>query len=201
MSTTKSERTTQYILETVAPVFNKHGFVGTSMSDLTEATGLTKGALYGNFKGGKEQLALEVFNFTVRKIMWKMADQVNAKTTAREKLFAITEFYRNYYQRYMEHMGGCAILNMGVDANHLNPALFERVKAVISKLKQNLATILQAGIDSGEFRQDLDADQIGSRLFAMIQGGIFLTNTFQEPSHLFDMMNQIDQMVERDFMN
>ncbi len=48
--TTKSDRTKQFILEKVAPVFNKNGYFGTSMSDITEATGLTKGAIYGNFK-------------------------------------------------------------------------------------------------------------------------------------------------------
>jgi len=53
---TKAERTSAFIIERVAPVFNKHGYIGTSMSDLTEATGLTKGALYGNFEN-KEALA------------------------------------------------------------------------------------------------------------------------------------------------
>ena len=60
--TTKAERTTAFIIETVAPIFNKHGYIGTSMSDLTEATGLTKGALYGNFEN-KEALALAAFEY------------------------------------------------------------------------------------------------------------------------------------------
>jgi hypothetical protein len=38
---TKAERTTAYIIETVAPIFNRYGYVGTSMSHLTDATGLT----------------------------------------------------------------------------------------------------------------------------------------------------------------
>lgn len=46
----KSERTRQFIIEKVAPIFNRKGYAGTSLSDLTEATGLTKGAIYGNFK-------------------------------------------------------------------------------------------------------------------------------------------------------
>ena len=46
----KSEKTTKYIIETVAPIFNQKGYAVASMSDLTAATGLTKGAIYGNFK-------------------------------------------------------------------------------------------------------------------------------------------------------
>ena len=54
----KSEKTTKYIIETVAPIFNRKGYAATSMSDLTAATGLTKGAIYGNFKN-KEELAIK----------------------------------------------------------------------------------------------------------------------------------------------
>lgn len=195
---TKSERTTQYILETVAPVFNRHGYVGTSMSELTDATGLTKGAIYGNFKGGKEELAVEVFNFTVRRVMWKMAESINAQTTAIAKLHAITAFYRGNYMKQMNKFGGCPVLNTGVDAHHLSPALFARVKEVIGKLKHNLSLIVQGGIDSGEFRPDLDPNIVGSRIYAMIQGSIFLTSTLEEPIYLNDMMDQIDRMIETD---
>ncbi len=195
---TKSERTTKYILETVAPVFNKHGYVGTSLRDLELATGLTKGAIYGNFKGGKEELAIAVFNHTVRRIMWKMADEVNAQTSAVDKFKAITGFYRTRYARHMKDFGGCPILNSGVDAHFLSPALFERVKEVMGKLKANLAGVVQEGIDAGEFRQDLNPDIIGSRIYAMIQGSIFLTTTLNEPSYLLDMMDQIDRMVQKD---
>ena len=65
---TKAERTTAFIIKTVAPVFNKHGYVGTSMSDLTHATGLTKGALYGNFEN-KEALAVAAFEYNSNKLL------------------------------------------------------------------------------------------------------------------------------------
>ena len=42
----KSEKTTKYIIKTVAPIFNRKGYAATTMSDLTAATGLTKGAIY-----------------------------------------------------------------------------------------------------------------------------------------------------------
>ena len=60
----KAEQTTRFIISTVAPIFNKNGYYGTSMSDITAATGLTKGAIYGNFKN-KEDLAFAAFEFNV----------------------------------------------------------------------------------------------------------------------------------------
>jgi AcrR family transcriptional regulator len=41
----KSERTKQYIIEKTAPVFNEKGYAGTSLTDLENATGLTKGSI------------------------------------------------------------------------------------------------------------------------------------------------------------
>ena len=63
--TTKAQLTAQYIIETVAPIFNKNGYAATSLSDLTKATGLTKGAIYGNFKN-KEELAIIAFKYNVK---------------------------------------------------------------------------------------------------------------------------------------
>ena len=91
---TKAERTTAYIIETVAPIFNKLGYVGTSMSDLTEATGLTKGAIYGNFEN-KDSLALAAFEYNSKKLLSEIDDKLNSSGTSLEKLFVLTNFYRH----------------------------------------------------------------------------------------------------------
>ena len=40
---TKAEQTKAFIIERVAPIFNTKGYQGTSLADMTKATGLTKG--------------------------------------------------------------------------------------------------------------------------------------------------------------
>ena len=118
----KAERTTAYIIETVAPIFNRQGYIGTSMNDLTEATGLTKGAIYGNFEN-KEALALSAFEVTDSKILLEAIDeQLAAEGTALDKLFQLTKFYRNY-DVFTFKMGGCPILNVGIDAKYNNHLL------------------------------------------------------------------------------
>ena len=67
----KAELTKLHILETVAPIFNKNGYAATSMQDITKATGMTKGAIYGNFKN-KEELAISAFKFMVKKLLKRM---------------------------------------------------------------------------------------------------------------------------------
>jgi TetR/AcrR family transcriptional repressor of nem operon len=53
---TKGQQTRREIVEKAAPLFNKKGFEGTSLSDLMHATGLQKGGIYHHFSS-KEELA------------------------------------------------------------------------------------------------------------------------------------------------
>ena len=62
----KAEKTKSFIIEKTATLFNTKGFAGTSLNDITEATGLTKGSVYGNFKN-KDEVALAVFEFNTKK--------------------------------------------------------------------------------------------------------------------------------------
>jgi AcrR family transcriptional regulator len=63
----KSEQTKAFIIEKTAPIFNKKGYAGTSLSDMTEATNLTKGSIYGNF-ANKDEVALAAFDYNLGRV-------------------------------------------------------------------------------------------------------------------------------------
>ncbi|MGP8120008.1 MAG: TetR/AcrR family transcriptional regulator [Xanthobacteraceae bacterium] len=48
------------VIPLLAEVFRAHGYEGTTLSLISEATGLGKGSLYNFFPGGKEEMAAEV---------------------------------------------------------------------------------------------------------------------------------------------
>jgi len=196
---TKSEQTKQYILETVAPIFNKNGYAATSMSDITSATGLTKGAIYGNFKN-KEDLAIAAFKFMVKGLMKDIVKHLELSDSPLQKLFLISDFYRNYYQ-YSQKNGGCAVLNIGVDAKNQNTKLLQKVKEVIEKIQDQVANIIEEGIEIGEISADINAMQYAKRIDTMIQGSIFMAYTLDDEFYMKDTMNQIDQMIHNELKN
>ena len=193
---TKAELTSEYILEIAAPIFNKNGYAATSMRDITEATALTKGAIYGNFKN-KEELAIAAFRFTVKKLMKDIAKHLNLSDSPIQKLFLISDFYRNYYP-YSKKNGGCAVLNIGVDANNQNTLLLKKVKQVIEKIQDQVATIIEDGIEAGEISTNINAMQYAKRLDTMIQGAIFMAYTMDDELYIKDTMNQVDQMIHNE---
>ena len=192
----KAEITTQYILRTVAPIFNKNGYAATSMSDITKATGLTKGAIYGNFKN-KEELAIAAFRFTVKNLMKDIVKHLELSNSPLQKLFLISDFYRNYYP-YSKKNGGCPVLNIGVDANNQNTKLLQKVKEIIEKIQDQVAEIIEQGIEAGEISTEINAMQYAKRIDTMIQGAIFMTYTMDDEFYMKDTMNQIDQMIHNE---
>ena len=190
---TKSDETKAYILEKVAPIFNSKGYVGTSLSDLTEATGLTKGAIYCNFKN-KEDLAVKAFKYNVKMVLAPIAIELAKHENAIDKLYAVTNFYRSYYPIAKER-GGCPILNVGVDTNSVNPLLFKTVKEVSKRTMQSITDIIRLGISKKEIKADINVDEIASNIYCIIEGAIFMSFMNKEPKYMDNICDHIDQHI------
>lgn len=189
----QASNTSNFILQKVAPLFNRQGYAGTSLSDLTEATGLTKGAIYFNFKN-KEDLAVKSFLLNVKKVILPLAERLNANEHAVAKLRALTNYYRHYFETVAES-GGCPVLNVGSDANHTNPALFDAVKKVARRLESDLVRIIQTGIDRGGIKSGVNALVYGKNIYAMIEGSVFMAFLHDDKTYMESMMDLIDQMI------
>ncbi|WP_340198475.1 TetR/AcrR family transcriptional regulator [Ascidiimonas sp. W6] len=190
---TKAERTSTYIIETVAPIFNRKGYAATSLSDLTEATGLTKGAIYGNFKN-KEELAILAFNYNIEKLLTKITNRLEATSSPLQKLFVLTNFYR-FYADYTKDFGGCPVLNVGVDTKNQNVHLQERVQLVVVKLQKIIEDIITEGKVKAEIKPYINSERYSRQLFTMIEGAVFSATIMENTSYLKEMMDVIDKLI------
>lgn len=192
----KAERTTNFIIETVAPIFNKHGYVGTSMSDLTEATGLTKGALYGNFEN-KEALALSAFKHNRDLLLAAIDDRLNSPGSALEKLSNLTDFYKKY-DAFSSSMGGCPVLNVGVDAQHNNKLLAAASKETIKEIEGKIALVLETGLNNEELKIPVTPLQFAKQMFTMIQGAIAMAMVTHDRKYLLNTVAYLEILMKRE---
>ena len=139
-----SEQTRQLIIEKALPIFNKKGYHAASLSDITSATGITKGAIYGNFKN-KDEVALASFDRAVEIIMGTMGKLVREKKNAPDKLMAIVDYYAAYVNK-PPIPGGCPILNSSIEADDNLPFLRARVIRTIALIKDSLVKIINRGV-------------------------------------------------------
>lgn len=192
----KAQRTTTYIIETVAPIFNKLGYVGTSMSDLTEATGLTKGALYGNFEN-KEALALAAFEYNSKLLLAAIDQKLASPGTSLERLYALTDFYRQY-DVFSNEIGGCPVLNVGVDSKYNNPLLAAAVKETVRIIEGKIALVLEVGINQGELKIPVTPLQFAKQLYTMLQGAIAMNTISGDRKYLLNTIAYLDQLIVRE---
>lgn len=185
--------TADFILEKTAPIFNKQGYVGTSLSHLTKATGLTKGAIYCNFTN-KEDLALKAFKLNVSKAILPLFKLINEQENSLEKLYAITTYQRSYYD-LIQKRGGCPMVRVGVDAKFINPALFNTAKKISEKYLVGLIDIINEGIDNDEFNKSIDAYEHATLILSMIEGSTLLASTHNDEKFITNTMDFIDTVI------
>lgn len=169
----KAARTRKHILEKAAPLFNRKGYEGTSLADLEQVTGLTKGALYGNF-GDKEALAVEAFIYSTATLRGIVNERLKKFPTYKGKLSALLDFYSTYVIE-PPIAGGCPLLNTAVEADDNRLSIRPLVAREIMEVVKSITSLLKKGINAGEFQKDTNARELAYTFFCAIEGAIMFS--------------------------
>jgi len=191
--TPRSEETRQLIIEATAGIFNTKGYAGTSLTDLTEATKLTKGSIYGNFEN-KEEVALAVFDYTIDRRNKVIARALAHVNTNKEKLLAYLSVFGSTNSKAFV-AGGCPILNAGTEADDTFELLRKKVHKVIVDCKKELEGFLAAGITAKEFRKDVDPEKTALTLIALVEGAILLGKTTNKSAYLDMVLESARELI------
>lgn len=190
----RSEKTRQGIIEKTAVLFNKKGFAGTTLTDLTEATKLTKGSIYGNFLN-KEEVAMEVFRHNFKELATRIIAFVSKESTSVARLYAFTRFYRRDFD-FMKYMGGCPLMNTATDADDTNEAMRAEVAKAFEMVIGNIKKIIEEGIQNKEILPHVDPEKYGALFFTLMEGGILLSKTTNNKQYLYVACDRIDKIIE-----
>jgi AcrR family transcriptional regulator len=170
---TKAEKTRQHIIEQTAPVFNQNGFAGTSLTALQNATGLTKGSLYGHF-ADKEAMAVAAFEYSMLKVRSLIMERMAGLVSPREKLDALFSFFGEYVFS-PPIPGGCPLLNNGVEADDHHTSMKKTVSREIQKVTNFIAKLLEEGKRVNEFKKTFDSKELATICFSAIEGSIMIS--------------------------
>lgn len=185
--------TSEFILDKVAPIFNKQGYIGTSLTDITNATGLTKGAIYCNFTN-KEDLALKSFQLNINLAITPLFKLVANTQGSINKLYAITNYHRSYYD-LVKDRGGCPMLRAGIDTKFINPLLFKTAQNLSQKFTAGLTNIIEEGIANDEIQHNTDPVKYAKIFLSLIEGSSLLAFTHNDQSYIDNAMDFIDSSI------
>lgn len=191
----KAARTRQFIIEKTAPIFNMKGYSGTSMSDMTDATGLTKGSIYGNFEN-KDEVAIAAFKYNIKKLQDTFAKAIEKENTFKGKLLVYPRLYSDYYHLRVTQ-GGCPILNTATEADDTHPVLKNNVERAINFWKEKLVFYIEQGILAGEFKaKEINTERTALTIIAIIEGAVMISKVTGNLKNLSDIMISLNKIIE-----
>lgn len=189
----KGEKTKLHIIMKSAELFNQKGYAATTMQDIMEATGLTKGGLYRSFTS-KDEIAIEAFRYAGEVLWGHFAAAMENETTATGKILAMSGVYSDTVHN-PPMSGGCPFLNTAVESDHSFPVLRDHAIAAYEQTSAFIQGILAQGIASGEFRPDMDIESVASFIFSSMEGGIMASRLTRDNKHVRFATNHIEYLL------
>ena len=191
----KADRTRQFIIESTAGIFNKKGYAGTSMADLTQATQLTKGSIYGNFEN-KEEVALAAFDYNLSRIHLAIDERIRKSATYHDKLMVYARVYHSFMGEPFP-VGGCPILNTAVEADDTHDVLKEKAANAVIQWKKKLIILIEEGVKAGEFKSAIDSTQLALSIIALVEGGMMIAKVTDHSANLDKVLKTVELLISQ----
>jgi len=188
------EQTRERILKKSGLLFNTQGYRSTSISDITSATGFTKGAIYRHFKS-KEELEKETL-FHLSSVMFDaLRDRIKAADTAPKKLRAVFRYFESYITD-PPVKGGCPLLNVAIEADDASPILRRGAIKMLDMLRDSLINILDKGIKYKQLTADIDKTHYATIIIASLEGAIMMSKLRGNDDDIRRVLVHLDKQVE-----
>jgi len=193
-TTRNAAKTKQEIIEKSAPVFNVHGFAGTSMQMLVKATGYQMGGIYRHFDS-KRDLAKAVFKYNYRSLV-RQTIEIENDLSPKEKILAIIDKNKEMVIN-PSVIGGCPILNTVTEVDDTNDEFCQIAQSFVNEILTFLEGILEEGKATGTFQNTVEPKKDALFLYASFEGAILLGKLSKSIRPILDIFERLTQYLKK----
>ena len=189
-----SAESRQRISEAAASLFAEQGYANTSLKDIEERAGISRGSILHHF-GSKQGLLLTVVERTFRDWVATTLERIDdrAGLTA---IRAVHESHRLFVNDNPDANRRFYIL--AGEALAGQDELAARYADFLDELLEIARSLIRDGIKAGDIRRDIDADSLARTLCAVYLG-IGLLLPFGTPTDLDKLYADLGRLVESTF--
>lgn len=165
------------------------GYLGTSMADLVQATGISRHGIYSDF-GSKQNLFVSAFEVYQTEVVTPALAPVEARDA---NLESIGDYFRHQIDRAVEEGlpgPGCLIANTMTESGTHEPAVLTCIETHQQRLKKAFANALNNS-SSGS-----DTNAAADCLMVFTQGLWSLSRTIEEPQRLYSLASQFVRIID-----
>jgi AcrR family transcriptional regulator len=183
------------LLETAIEVFAKRGYQATTMEEIAERAGVSKGMLYIYFKN-KEALFGAVFRWFGKMTEAMVLAGIHGldDEVAQIKRIAATWAdvaiqHRDYVPLFLDFWAAASVKGMRND-------YAEDLETMYKEYRTMIIGIIEQGKANGKFRQDVDAQAI-AYFFVGGMDGMFIQSWLSNPDNIDTLMRNATDLILR----
>lgn len=174
----------QVILKLI-PVFRQYGYEGTSLSMLSQATGLGKASLYHHFPQGKQGMANAVMDYIAKSFEETVLQFLPSSGTPEERILLMCQALDDYYAHGNNNCF-LAIMSWGEADKLFHDQVKQQLEIWIDTLTQ---VLIEAGIEPKLARERSQDAMIE------IQGALILVRILDEPAIFTRILNNMPKKL------
>ncbi len=157
------------VIDQIMHVFWDKGYEATSLTDLTEATGLKRGSLYNAFGDGKQELffrSLQKYDTEQRAAIIRQLEAIESPIEAFETLFDAL------VQQAMAdtEKKGCLLVNTALNMTHHNEAVQELVSQGMDEFASFFERLIKRGQSAGQIPESVQPKATARALLTLVVG-------------------------------
>ena len=157
------------VIESVMDVFWNKGYEATSISDLTEATGLKRGSLYNAFGDGKQELfflSLQKYDQEQRAVFLKQLEAIESP------IIAFNTLFDSLVQQAMAdtEKKGCLLVNTALNITHHSEAVRTLVTQGMDEFASFFERLIKRGQSTGQIPETVQPRPTAKTLLTLVVG-------------------------------
>jgi AcrR family transcriptional regulator len=155
------EQTRKALIDSALKLFGERGYAVTSVQEITEAAGVTKGAFYHHFESKEDLLRLIHDEFLdLQLAILRLALEADEDPAAR-----LRELLRALLTTTARYQANVTVFYL--ERRHLTGSRYKAMRRKRDEFDRLFLQVIERGIENGRFRSDLDARIVALGILGM----------------------------------
>lgn len=192
-----STRTRQLLLDTAQDLITSNGFGGTSVDQILEASGSSKGAFFHHFPS-KKALAHALVERWVDGDLEMLArglEVAEAVEDPVERVLVFVGYYETWAQSLLAEDTSCLYIAALTERDLLDEATIDQVGRSIRGWRDAFADLLRAALRSAAVADPPDADELADHLFVTFEGAFLLCRALRSADPMREQLRVFRQLL------
>ncbi|WP_215191912.1 TetR/AcrR family transcriptional regulator [Exiguobacterium sp. s7] len=182
---TKNGSKSDRIIDAAVKVIADHGYHGAKVTAIAKEAGVADGTIYLYFKN-KEHLLIELFQTKMGLFIDYSKQQIERETTAGDKLYQLIESHLKQLSADYD----LAVVTQ-IELRQSNLALRQKISEVLKPYLNLIDAVVQHGVDTGEFDQELDYRLARQMIFGTIDE---VVTSWMASGFKYDLMSTLPKV-------